>query len=115
MIRMKEFICIVCPKGCHLKVDDNYQVLGNGCIRGLEYGKNEARHPIRTLTSTIKVKNSKQDRISVKMTIPKEKIFEVMEYLKTMEVSPPLYIGDIVERDICGTSADVIITKTLIS
>ncbi len=40
---MKELICIVCPKGCHLQVDEqnDYQVFGNSCPRGAEYGKNE--------------------------------------------------------------------------
>ena len=29
---MKELICIVCPKGCHLQVDEanDYKVTGNG-------------------------------------------------------------------------------------
>ena len=36
---MKEFICIVCPKGCRLKVDDEGNVTGNTCIRGEKYGK----------------------------------------------------------------------------
>ena len=29
---MKELICIVCPKGCHLRVDEDngYAVTGNG-------------------------------------------------------------------------------------
>lgn len=33
---MKELICIVCPRGCHLKVDEacGYTVTGNGCPRG---------------------------------------------------------------------------------
>ena len=30
---MKELICIVCPRGCHLHVDDEngYTVSGNSC------------------------------------------------------------------------------------
>ena len=33
---MTDLICIVCPKGCHLKVDEEngYKVTGNGCPRG---------------------------------------------------------------------------------
>ena len=33
---MKELICITCPKGCHLKVDEEngYAVTGNSCPRG---------------------------------------------------------------------------------
>lgn len=113
---MKEFICIVCPRGCHLKVDEDneYEVIGYHCLRGKEYGQNEACRPVRTLTSTIKVKNASQDRVSVKTTIPKEKINEVMEYLKTLEVSPPLCIGDVVAHDICGTDSDLMITKQLL-
>ena len=40
---MKELICIKCPKGCHLHVDDEngYAVTGNSCERGAEYGKKE--------------------------------------------------------------------------
>ena len=37
---MKELICIVCPRGCHLKVEEGEElsVRGNGCLRGVEYG-----------------------------------------------------------------------------
>lgn len=39
---MANIICIVCPKGCRLTVDENtLAVTGNGCPRGAEYGKNE--------------------------------------------------------------------------
>ena len=33
---MRELICITCPKGCYLKVDEenDYKVTGNGCPRG---------------------------------------------------------------------------------
>ena len=33
---MKELICIVCPKGCHLQVDEahDYAVTGNSCPGG---------------------------------------------------------------------------------
>ena len=39
---MTNIICITCPKGCHLSVDEEngYAVTGNSCPRGAEYGKN---------------------------------------------------------------------------
>ena len=54
---MKELICIVCPRGCHLKVDEanDYAVTGNSCPRGAEYGRNECTHPTRVLTTTVKI------------------------------------------------------------
>ena len=52
---MTELICIVCPKGCHLKVDEekDFAVTGNGCPRGAEYGKKELTNPTRVITSTV--------------------------------------------------------------
>lgn len=48
---MRELICITCPKGCHLKVDEenDYKVTGNGCPRGAIYGKKECTHPTLSL------------------------------------------------------------------
>ena len=34
---MKEFVCIECPKGCRLTIDENLNVTGNTCIRGKNY------------------------------------------------------------------------------
>ena len=57
---MKEFICTVCPRGCRLKVDEKkLTVTGNGCIRGIEYGKNEAVNPKRILTSTVSIEGGR--------------------------------------------------------
>ena len=54
---MRELICITCPKGCHLRVDEekDYKVTGNGCPRGAVYGKKECTHPTRVVTSTVKI------------------------------------------------------------
>ena len=54
---MKELVCIVCPKGCRLHVDEenDYAVTGNGCPRGAVYGHNEIKNPTRVLTSTVRL------------------------------------------------------------
>ena len=53
---MAELICIVCPKGCHLTVDESngYAVSGHSCPRGEAYGKAELISPTRTVTSTVR-------------------------------------------------------------
>ena len=40
---MKELVCIVCPRGCRLKGDEEngYAVSGNSCPRGEVYGKKD--------------------------------------------------------------------------
>ena len=44
---MRELICIMCPKGCRLTVDDDLNVSGNSCVRGVTYGKQEVTDPRR--------------------------------------------------------------------
>jgi len=112
---MKEFICIACPRGCHLKVDDNLNVTGNTCIRGAEYGKNEASHPIRIVTSSIRVINREDVVVSIKTVpaIPKEKIFDVMNEINKLNVKAPCRIGDVVLKNILNTGSDIVITKNI--
>ena len=78
---MKNLICIICPRGCHLQVDDNNNVTGNSCNRGKVYAIQELTSPTRIVTSTAKVLGGNLKRVSVKTNkpIPKDKIFEVMK------------------------------------
>ena len=93
---MKELICIVCPKGCHLKVDEenNYAVTGNACPRGAEYGA-ARRCPVKTNGS-----------------IPKGLLFEAMRVLDDVELTAPVKVGQVVVADLLGTGVDVVATKT---
>jgi len=114
---MKELICIVCPKGCHLKVDEenNYAVTGQGCERGAEYGKKELTAPTRVITSTVKVSGGLYARCPVKTAapIPKALIFEAMKLLDNVELKAPVRVGDIVVDDICGTGIPFIAARNL--
>ena len=114
---MKELICIVCPKGCHLKVDENndYSVSGNGCDRGIEYGRNELLNPVRVFTSTVKIGGGLFKRCPVKTSkpIPKDKMFEVAQALNTVVVSSPITVGDVIIKNVAGTDADIVSTKTM--
>ncbi len=61
---MIELTCIVCPKGCRLRVDDEngYKVTGNVCARGEAYGREEALDPKRTVTSTVRILFERQNK-----------------------------------------------------
>lgn len=116
---MKELICIVCPRGCHLTVDENngYAVTGNSCKRGEEYGKAEVTNPVRTVTSSVAVTNPTADdsRCPVKTnkSIPKALIFDVMKEIEKASVTAPVKIGDVVIKGICGTDADLVACKNI--
>ena len=112
---MKELTCIVCPRGCRLKVDDNMEVTGNSCPRGKIYAINELTHPTRTITSSIRVNNRPYTLVSVKtdIPIPKDKMFDVMKEIDKLEVQAPTRIGQIVLPNILGTDANIVITKDI--
>ncbi len=113
---MKEIICITCPKGCHLKVDEEtFAVTGNACPRGAAYGANELRNPVRVVTSTVVVEGP-QRRLPVKTDrpIPKGKIFEVMEEIAKVRVHPPVAVGQILIPNVAGTDGNVVATKNLL-
>lgn len=112
---MKELTCIVCPRGCSLKIDDNMKVTGNFCPRGEKYAISELTHPMRSLTSSIRVRNRENTLVSVKTSceIPKEKMFEMMQHINTLSIDAPTKIGDIVSHNPLGLEVDIIITKKL--
>ena len=112
---MKEFTCIICPRGCRLKVDDDMNVTGNTCPRGKDYAISELTNPVRTITSSVRVNNREDLLVSVKTSgnIPKGKIFEVMEEINKLSVSAPTRIGDVVQKNILGLGVDIVITKDI--
>ena len=114
---MKELICIGCPRGCHLHVDEenDYSVTGNSCNIGAEYGRNELLNPTRTLTTTVRLTNSTHHSLPVRSArpIPKKDLFEAMEVLNGIEVKAPAKCGDVVYADILNTGIDIVATRDL--
>lgn len=114
----KEIICTICPIGCHISVEgegeDIVSIKGCSCNRGIEYGKNEFSHPVRILTTTIKVAGSDQ-LLPVRSSkpIPKELIMECMEEIKKKTVSGKVKRYDVIISNICGSGADIVATGSL--
>lgn len=112
---MTDLICIVCPKGCHLKVDEEngYKVTGNGCPRGAVYGEKELVNPTRVITSTVRVEAETARRVSVKTNgdIPKGKIYDIMDELTKVTAKAPVNVGDVIIKDVLGLGVDIVATK----
>ena len=109
----KPITCIVCPRGCTLRVEEDMSVTGNGCKRGAAYAIAECTNPTRTVTATVRVANRADTMVSVKTAapIPKGEMFTVMKKLRGMTVSAPIAIGDVILTDVFGT--EVIATKNI--
>ncbi len=112
---MKEFICIVCPRGCHLQVDDDLNVTGNFCPRGATYGHNEATNPLRNLTSTVQLISDNLTRLPVKTSndIPKAKMFEVMKEINKVVVKAPIKSGEVIIKNVLGLGSDIVATRSI--
>ena len=112
----RKLVCIICPRGCALTADitdTGVTVTGNACTKGAEYAINECTNPVRTVTATVRVANRYNTMVSVKTAapVPKGKMMEVMAALRKTQVEAPVAIGDVVIKDICGTS--IVITKAV--
>jgi CxxC motif-containing protein len=111
----KEFVCIVCPRGCHLIVDEIMEVTGNACPRGKVYALSELTNPVRMITSSVRVLNRVDTLVSVKTSapIPKGKIMEVMDVINALNVEAPTHINQIIKKNVLGLGIDILITKNI--
>ena len=114
----KEIICTVCPRGCHIQVEGEGEkilsVEGQGCKRGLEYASAEFAHPVRILTTTVKL-DGQNDLLPVRSSkpLPKEKLFDAMEIIRATAVKAPVTRYVVVIKDICGCGVDIVATKSV--
>ncbi len=114
---MTSLICIGCPKGCHLTVDEenDYKVTGNSCATGAEYGRNELLNPTRVLTTTVLIEGAIHNCLPVKSNgpIPKGKLIDCARYLADVKVQSPVVTGQVIVENILDTGIDVIATKDM--
>lgn len=112
---MKELICIVCPRGCHISVDENMNITGNTCPRGKEYAINEMTHPTRMITSTVVIDGMELKRLPVMTSapIPKDRIFDVMEEINKARAKAPVKIKDVIIKDVLGLGVDIVATRNI--
>lgn len=114
---MKELVCITCPKGCRLKVDDEngFAVSGNGCERGIAYAQKELTCPTRTLTSTVRIRGAAIPRLPVKSAaeLPKHLILPAAALLDGVDATAPVALGEVIVANIFGTGVDIVSTRTL--
>ena len=117
---IRELTCIGCPMGCQLTaVLENGQVTrvtGNTCPRGREFAVSEMTAPRRTICSTVRTAFPDAPVLPVRVSadIPKDRIFDVMDALKTVTVSERIGRGDVVIPDVLGLGVDVIATSSLL-
>ena len=110
----RNLTCIICPRGCAMQIDlDTMRVDGNSCPKGAQYAIDECTHPVRTVTSSVRVANRENTMVSVKTAHPvaKSHLFDVMKQIRAAKTLAPVKIGDIIVKDVYGT--DIVATKNI--
>ena len=119
----REIICLQCPLACRMTVElgENGEILsisGYSCPRGKEYAEQEIKHPLRILTTTVKVlsKDIEHPRLPVrtKGPIPKELLRKCMKELASVEAHPPVSVGDVIVANVLNTGVDVVSTTEVL-
>ena len=117
MAVIRDLICIVCPKGCPMKVTlEGKEILnieGFTCPRGKQYAIDECTSPMRTVTSTARTSNGGVVAVKTDRTIPKELMFDCMKEINKAVATLPVRIGDVLIENILGTGANVVITANM--
>ena len=118
--RKGEFVCVVCPNGCLIEAEFStvrpFQLLelsGNRCERGKSWVQQELENPLRTIATSVPVKNGDFLTASVrtKKPIPLEKVPAVMDELRKMTLKAPVHIGQSILKNPAGTDTEVVATR----
>ena len=112
-MKTRELTCIVCPRGCNLKVELSDEggvlsVIGNGCKRGVTYAENECTHPMRTVTTTIRCADGRIVPVKTANVVPKEKVFDVMKEINSVRPTGEIKIGDVIIENVSETGVSVV-------
>jgi CxxC motif-containing protein len=118
----KEFTCVLCPNGCPIIVNiDNDEtpavtrIQGSVCKRGEEWVHQEIENPMRTIASSVPVKDGDGLMASVRTNrpIPLSKILQVIEEIKKVSVQAPISIGDVILRNPANCDTEIVATRSI--
>ncbi len=114
-----EVLCIGCPLGCRLEVEQDasgqVEVRGNSCKRGLEFGRQEHTDPRRMVATTVRVEGGAWARLPVRTrdAVPKAQVLPLCRALHALTLTAPVTRGTVVLKDALGTGIDVIASRDL--
>ena len=104
----RELVCIICPRGCGLKVEMEegkiVSITGNSCPRGVKYAEDACLSPQRTVTSTVRCEDGRMISVKTDRPIPKDKVFECMKLINAATAKAPVAIGDVIISDVFGSN-----------
>ena len=112
-----ELICINCPRGCILTIEqdgENLNIEGNYCSKGLPYAKQEITAPERVLTVLMRPEGaSKPLSVRTDKPVPKAMLKQCAKAIYETHPVLPVKYGDVLIENLLGTGANVIATNDM--
>ena len=115
---MRELTCIICPKGCQLKVEGTGdEIISSGalCKRGNAYAFQEMTNPVRSIQSTVKttIPGFKVAAVKTSAPIPLKQIFDYMKVINGIVLKEKKQCGDVIFYGLNGSDVNLILTERL--
>ncbi len=115
------YLCIGCPLGCRLEVDEEpashavVEVRGFSCRRGKEYAIQEHTAPQRVVTTTVAIDHARWARLPVRShrPAPKQMVAPICQALRNVRVSAPVRMGEVIVTNVAGSGVDIIATRDM--
>lgn len=118
-MRQEKLVCVNCPKGCNITVqiegDEVKDVQGYSCKEGFNYARQEVIRPMRILTSTVRIEGA-LNRVAPVITdgeIPLDMWHEAMDEIKTIKVSAPIAVNQVLVADFLVTGVNLVSSRTM--
>jgi len=114
-----EYLCIGCPLGCRLEVDDVagdiVEVRGFACKLGDEYARQEHIAPQRMVTTTVGLRGGPWARLPVKTSraVPKGQVRAICKALRSTQTTAPVRLGQVIVANILNSGTDIIATRDM--
>jgi CxxC motif-containing protein len=120
MSEATHYLCIGCPLGCRLEVEEDVdgsvvEVRGHSCRKGKTFAEREHHDPRRMVTTTVAVEGGRWSRLPVHTTaeVPKHLVHDVVRSLRLVRVTAPVELGQVIEPDVLGTGVDVVASRPM--
>lgn len=106
-----EIVCIICPRSCKLRRNEDGSITGFSCLRGKAYGEQEFVLPKRSITTFIRTVNNEIVCVKTSKAIDKKLIFELTNLLKDFHPDFHIKVGDVLIKNVLGTDVDIVATR----
>ena len=106
--------CTICPNGCQVIWDEKTGTFsGNRCKRGARFAMDEKSNPVRTVTTTVRIKAGKDVLLPVRTAgkVPKDQVKDLVRQLRDQCVDRSVRTGEkVFEPELDGQKVVVIAT-----